>query len=121
MLICGDRNWTDRSLIRDFLLTLNHELDIVIHGAARGADRIAGEEAASLGFTVLAFPAQWRKHGRAAGPIRNREMADKGQPDIVAAFHDFLEQSRGTADMVGIARKRGIPVLVMSHAVPEET
>lgn len=115
VLICGDRNWTDRDPIRGFLETLNPHEDIIIHGAARGADRIAGEEATIMGFRVLAFPADWRRLGRSAGPIRNREMADKGLPEMVVAFHDGIEQSRGTADMLTVAKKRGIPAMVVTH------
>lgn len=43
---------------------------------------------------------------RAAGPIRDQEMLDKGKPDLVVAFLG----NRGTADMVRRAREAGVPV-----------
>jgi len=88
----------------------------LIHGAAPGADRMAGEIGGLIGYWVLDFPADWRQHGKAAGPIRNRQMLREGQPDLVIAFHDDLSASKGTRDMVRIARKAGIPVLVYSHS-----
>lgn len=47
---------------------------------------------------------------RQAGPIRNEQMLQEGQPDKVLAFHENLAQSRGTADMVRRAAKAGVPV-----------
>lgn len=107
VLVTGDRNWTDEHLIETVLLM---EKDLykddlqVCHGAARGADAITGNVCAKHGITVIAFPADWGRYGRAAGPIRNRQMLDEFKPDIVYAFHDHLEKSKGTRDMVKIAR-----------------
>lgn len=115
VLICGDRHWTDRELIRSWLSKLQDwRYDTVLEGKANGADSIAGEEAKRMGMTVLEFPAEWEKYGRAAGPIRNRQMLDQ-LPDFVVAFHDDLSKSRGTADTVKEARKRGIEVMVVHH------
>jgi hypothetical protein len=87
VLICGDRNWTDKVTIQEWLLKLKDEgYDTVIEGEARGADIIARKEAEKLGFNVLKHPADWDKHGKAAGPIRNREMLDLN-PELVLAFH----------------------------------
>ena len=47
---------------------------LVLHGGARGADRAIGRAAQQLGWRVQALAADWRRHGRAAGPIRNREL-----------------------------------------------
>ena len=46
----------------------------LLHGGARGADRTIGRAAHQLGWPVEVLPADWRRHGRAAGPIRNREL-----------------------------------------------
>lgn len=60
-------------------------------------------------FEHLQFPADWSRHGKAAGPIRNQQMLDEGKPDIVVAITDKpLEESRGTADMVRRAQAAGI-------------
>jgi len=52
-------------------------------------------------------PADWERHGRAAGPIRNQEMADAGA-DLCIAFPYGI--GKGTYDMIERARKAGIPV-----------
>ena len=48
----------------------------LFHGGARGADRAIGRAAFQLGWPVEVLPADWRRHGRAAGPIRNRELLE---------------------------------------------
>lgn len=113
VLICGDRNWTDRKLIRERLKELKPN-DIIIHGAARGADRIAGQEATDLGMEVREYPADWTKYGRAAGIKRNLAMLEE-EPDLVVAFHDFLPNSRGTAHTIRHARLKGIHVEHIKH------
>jgi len=85
-------------------------ITMLIHGAARGADSLAASWAIDTGLAefgeVLAFPADWNKHGVAAGPVRNQEMLDVGKPDLVVAFAG----GRGTEDMVRRAIKAGINV-----------
>ena len=108
VLICGDRNWASRTSIIKRLKQLPLDT-LIIHGGARGADSIAGEEALKLGFEVQVFPAEWDKYGLAAGPKRNIQMLDQN-PQLVIAFHPNLTQSRGTAHTVREARKRQIKV-----------
>lgn len=113
VLICGDRNWTDKQKIRSSLSLLPHT-EIVIEGEARGADSLGREVAEELGIQVLKFPAQWDKYGRAAGLIRNQQMLDEGKPNLVLAFHSHLNQSKGTADMMKRASKAGIKVILVT-------
>ena len=114
ILVCGDRNWSDYEKIKHRLsLFLTHEVT-VIHGAARGADTLAGKAARELGFEVVVVPAQWKKWGRAAGPIRNREMLGM-EPDLVLAFHNDLDRSRGTRDCVLEAQRRKIAIEVLGE------
>jgi len=112
VLICGDRNWTDRQKVADRLATLPQGTTI-IHGACRGADQIAGEEASKRGFTVKEFPADWSKYGKMAGPVRNSQMLAE-KPDLVLAFHPDIEGSKGTGDTVRKARTARIMVEVIT-------
>src|SRR5215469_3620742 len=120
ILVCGDRNWTDPfPMMAKFQQLFNHAAPreiTIIHGAARGADQMAHALARDLGLAVMPFPADWVRYGRAAGPVRNRQMLLEGRPDLVLAFHNNLSESRGTADMVRRARKAGIPVEVITSA-----
>ena len=120
VLICGDRHWSDPLPIRRVLEWVSVDT-IVIHGAAPGADSLAGDIAEELGLSVLAFPADWAKFGRAAGPKRNEQMLKEGQPDVVVYCHDDLDKSRGTKNMVGKAVKAGLPVHNVREVVEGKT
>ena len=63
-------------------------------------ERFAGE----YGLKLKVFPADWNKHGRAAGPIRNRDMAEYA--DCLVAF----EGGRGTQNMIKTAKELGLKV-----------
>lgn len=76
---------------------------LVIHGDAPGADSLAGWWAEVRGAQNVRCPANWRLHGRKAGPMRNTAMLALN-PDLVVAFPG----GTGTADMVSKATARGI-------------
>ena len=108
-LICGGRGFSDRDMFNSAMgdLTRLRGCPVrVIHGGAKGADAMAEEWAARCGTEFLIFYADWTKHGRAAGPIRNQKMLEEGKPQMVIAFPG----GRGTADMVSRARKAGVDV-----------
>lgn len=109
--MCGDRRWTDAEKIAAAFD--RYQPTLVIEGEAAGADTLARLEAERRGIRVLDFPADWDIYGRAAGPIRNRQMLDQGRPDLVVAFHSDLGASKGTRHMVELARKYGVPVVVI--------
>lgn len=119
VLICGSRDWdgwVEAELIKEELRQLPAGT-VIIHGAAPGADSLAGLEADLMGFDVRAVPADWDKHGLKAGPIRNRKMLqgllkarDAGCEVRVIAFHYGPKLGRGTRDMVKLAEQNDIPV-----------
>lgn len=117
VLVCGDRNWRDRDFIYKELDKLAKEIsiDCIIEGDARGADRIAGYWARRNRILNLKFPADWHTLGRKAGPLRNIQMLDEGKPDLVLAFHDDIDNSKGTKHMITIAQERNIPVRLFWH------
>lgn len=80
----------------------------IIEGGAAGADTVAcnyalWRRAHGDSITLTTVNAQWRKHGKGAGPIRNREMI-KLAPDLVLV----CPGGRGTADMVEVAKAAGV-------------
>lgn len=115
LLITGDRDWTDAKFIKEHLSQMRSQIDVLIEGEARGVDRLARIAAQELNIPVLPFPANWKKYGKAAGPIRNQQMLKEGKPTCVWAFHDNLEESKGTKDMVARAVKAHLPVSVFTH------
>jgi hypothetical protein len=117
ILVTGDRNWSidneaQKITVWGALNGYRKHNPIVVHGAAKGVDRIADTHAHSLGYEVHPHPADWETYHRAAGPIRNQEMLDQETPNLVLAFHDDIVSSKGTRDMVNRAVKLGIPIIL---------
>lgn len=109
VLVFGGRDFSDkRAVHKAFAEFTNHvgPISQVIHGKARGADRLGGIVAAELGILVREFPADWDGLGKRAGPIRNQQMLDDGKPDAAIGFPG----GRGTADMVERLRKIKLPL-----------
>ncbi len=111
ILVCGGRTFTNRNFVFWELdrLALHHKIEQVIVGGAMGADQLGLEWAHSRKIAKTMVPADWRVHGRAAGPIRNQKMLDL-KPDLVVAFPG----GKGTADMVARSRKAGVEVLELA-------
>lgn len=79
----------------------------LIHGGARGADSLSHKWAASRQLSdVRVYEADWKTHGRRAGPIRNKKMLTNESPHVIIAF----KGGNGTAHMMKIGREAGVPV-----------
>ena len=113
VLVCGGRNYDDRSRIFNTLYQIDEDrgpITCIIHGCASGADTQGRVWAQHHGRRDHSFPADWKSHGRAAGPLRNARMLEEGKPDLVVAFPG----GRGTADMVRRAKAALIEVIEIS-------
>lgn len=119
VLVTGDRNWDDADLIEKHLKKLPKG-SVVIEGGARGADTLAKGAATRLGFKVEEYKADWGRYKRAAGPIRNKQMLEEGKPDKGLAFHDDIEHSKGTKNMIAQLEKAGVPVELVSHELSQD-
>ena len=108
-LVCGGRDYANSRALDEALDAIHHEQAItrLIHGAARGADSLAAAWARSRGIPAPAFPADWKKDGKAAGFVRNARMLRDGSPELVVAFPG----GKGTAHMVTLARAAGVAVV----------
>lgn len=115
VLVCGGRDYNDyghlKRVMTNFVASrgIDKEKLFIIHGGALGADSMAEFWAKENSVKTLVFRADWTQHGKAAGPIRNRQMVKVG-PDIVIAFPG----GPGTADMIKVAKEAGIKV-IQSH------
>lgn len=111
ILVCGGRKFDDYKLLESTLDRLwgPHYLDppTIIQGGATGADSLAKMYAIDCDLVYEEYRADWYKHGKAAGPIRNQNMLDFGNPDVVVAFPG----GAGTADMVKRAKKAKVKVV----------
>lgn len=116
VLVCGSRDFADpftASLTIDRRIGDLPPESHLIHGDARGTDRIASESAERRGLTITRFPADWETNGTRAGIMRNLEMLAQ-HPDLVVAF--WNGESRGTAHMIAAARKAGVKTEVIPLA-----
>lgn len=116
VIIAGTRSFADYSLLRSacdrYLSQKGQTHDIIIvSGTARGADRLGEQYALERGYQLQRFPADWEKNGRAAGYMRNADMANYS--DALIAFWDG--QSKGTRNMIETARKKGLAVRVINY------
>lgn len=116
VLITGSRTWTDRPAIRRALASVWHPEAVLVSGACRaGADALCESCWSRWGGRVERHPADWDRHGQAAGFRRNREMVELGA-DICLAF--IRNESAGATHCSGLARRAGIPTRIV-RAQPE--
>ncbi len=112
VLICGSRDFDERALIFRRMIALTREKGAenltLIHGDARGADRLAAACARQLLWReIKAYPADWDKYGKRAGFVRNNIMLVDGNPDLVIGFKNRA-YSAGTDMMINLAREAGV-------------
>jgi hypothetical protein len=110
LLVCGGRNYTNESLLNDRLSEIHSHtpVTLLIHGDARGADRLAGAWAGAMEIPMMIFPANWNL-GKQAGYIRNKQMLEEGKPDLVLAFPG----GRGTEMMMQLTLEAGVPLVAI--------
>ena len=108
VLVCGGRDYADRRRLYAELDALRETVEItqIIEGEASGADSLARQWGESRGIPVRKFPANWRRYGKRAGYLRNKQMLNEGKPHLVVAFPG----GKGTDGMVMISRQAGVPV-----------
>ncbi|MBX0320285.1 DUF2493 domain-containing protein [Shouchella clausii] len=110
VIVAGSRDFNDYMLLKrklDVVLRnrASEEIEIV-SGKARGADTLGERYAKERGYAIKEFPADWETHGKAAGHIRNRLMAEYA--DALVAFWDG--KSRGTENMIETAKKKRLQI-----------
>lgn len=110
LIVAGSRTFENDDVVFGCLDRLSADIDMIIHGGCpTGPDAIADAWAWRCEHEVKRFPADWKKHGRAAGPIRNREMAKFGTH--LLAFWDG--NSPGTKSMIDIAEEYDVQTIIV--------
>lgn len=116
VIVCGGRSFQDKEFCFKKLDELIGSLENVeiVSGNAKGADAFGEEYALKNSLKLSVFKANWKKYGKAAGPIRNREMYHYALEDnaMIIAFWDGI--SKGTKNMIDIASKDGADVKVVT-------
>lgn len=118
VIIAGGRDFNNYPLLKakcDNILAekaTTHKI-IIVSGTARGADSLGEKYAQEHSYTIERYPADWNTHGKAAGPIRNAQMANSA--DALIAFWDG--KSHGTQSMINIAKAKGLLVRVINYTI----
>lgn len=131
IIIAGGRNFDDtylfESTVSKYIADLfsrhqrenpnNMDFTIeVVSGGASGADSMGEKYASFLGYPVKQFLPNWNLYGRAAGPIRNKQMAEYANEDgngILIAFWDG--KSKGTKSMIELAKIYGLVIHICKY------
>ena len=103
VIIAGGRDFNNYDLLTQTMNELNIIISEVVCGDARGADTLGAVWASANEIPVKHYPANWDTHGRSAGIIRNRQMAEYA--DFLVAFWDG--KSHGTKNMIDTMQQIG--------------
>lgn len=113
LIVAGDRDFNNYDFVKSKLDSILSQVDEdieIVSGKCKGVDKLGEEYAAENGYPIKPFPADWDKYGKAAGPIRNKQMAEYGT-HLVA----FLKKgSKGTKSMIEIATELKLPIRVIN-------
>lgn len=96
VIIAGGRDFDNYQYLSNTINNLNITISEIVCGGARGADSLGEIWAKRNGIPVKYFYPDWNRYGKAAGPIRNQEMAEYA--DFLIAFWD--KKSQGTKNMI---------------------
>lgn len=119
VLVCGGSKFNDYTLLESSLgklfKTYSKDTIEIISGHAKGADSLGEKYADEHNLKCTIFEANWKKYGRAAGPIRNSQMLEyaKQENPLVVAFWDG--ESHGTKDTITKAKKLNIRCEVIMY------
>lgn len=105
-IIAGSRTIENALLVRDAALDCGWNITEVVCGKARGVDTLGEAWAVEYSVPVRFFPADWNKHGKRAGFLRNTEMAEYGEALILI----WDGKSRGSKMMLDIAKRKGLKI-----------
>lgn len=108
VIIAGSRKVEDYKLVVQAMERCGYEVTEVVCGMATGIDRLGEQWAIANGIPVKEMPADWNRHGRSAGPIRNRAMADYADAAVVI----WDGKSRGSRNMINEMIRKNKPYFV---------
>jgi len=106
--IVGSRDFPSQWAVESFVYQLPRSWTIV-SGGARGVDKWAAQTALHHRRDLVVYEADWPKHGKAAGFIRNNEIVRNA--DIVVAFWDG--KSKGTKHSIQLCKYLKVPCVIV--------
>jgi hypothetical protein len=108
VIIAGGRDYHEYKTLLEAINQAQFDITTVVSGGAKGVDALGEQYAIETNKTLHIYEADWERHGRAAGPLRNKKMAENA--DALIAIWDG--KSRGTKNMIETAHKHNLLVFV---------
>jgi hypothetical protein len=117
VIIAGGRDFNDTEAFFKSMVSIakDIEIDEIVSGGAKGADRLGEVWADYAKLSLKVFPADWDTYNKAAGHIRNKQMAEYA--DFLIAFWDG--SSKGTKNMIENMSKLEKPYIIVMYRVEE--
>ena len=107
-IIAGGRDIFDPSILEEAIVESGFRITSVVCGGATGVDTLGEEWANNKSLKVEYYYPDWKNHGKAAGMIRNRKMAENAEA-LIAIWNG---SSKGTKNMIETALKLNLLVYV---------
>jgi hypothetical protein len=121
VIVTASRDWVDWNGMVDTLAAVHAEGLVLVVGRGGRGDRWAEQIAVGhLGWGIDPYPADWKRYGKRAGPIRNAAMVASGghlcigflrpcsQPECPRReFH----WSHGATNTLELAEQADIPII----------
>lgn len=108
VIVAGGRDIHDYDLVVQAIEESSFRITSIVSGGASGVDALGEQYASEHNLPLYVFLADWKTHGKAAGPMRNRKMAENSEA-LIAIWDG---KSKGTKNMIETAKKLGLPVYV---------
>lgn len=115
VIIAGSRSIESLGVVKKAIEDSGFDITEIVSGRAKGVDRLGEHYALVKNLPTKMFPADWDKHGKAAGPMRNREMADYADAAVIV----WDGVSKGTKHMIYEMNKRGKKCHIYMHLSSE--
>jgi hypothetical protein len=111
LIVAGTRTFNDYSLLEKFISKIEWKITEIVSGGAPGADTMAIMYAKENNIPYKLFPALWDKYKKAAGPMRNKQMAEYA--DALLCFWDGV--SPGTKNMIEMAKTYNLKYYIVKY------
>lgn len=113
VIIAGGRDFNNYNILEKYCnYILQNKINVeIVCGLARGADKLGKIYAEKNKLKISYFPAEWDKHGKSAGYLRNNEMANYADSAII--FWDG--KSKGSKNMIELAKSKNLLLRIYKY------
>jgi hypothetical protein len=115
VIVAGSRSIESLGVVTKAIEDSGFNITEIVSGRAKGVDKLGEHYGLVKNLPVKLFPADWDKHGKAAGPMRNRQMADYADAAVIV----WDGVSKGTKHMIYEMNKRNKKCYIYMHLSSE--